>query len=505
MGLGIETAALLVALKHREKVKVAPSKILAGGTPSRIIENMSPSTVSQGSPRKIVSGWEYWLLYSMDKNWSCADVERFETRTIVRNQPHKPVQSSSCPKHSLTSLPRKACSNVKRPGNLQHREPQPHSTVRPIPSLPHSSASPPNLRHQTCHPNQQALSKSRYVVVFNMTLRPHQQESRPCSEQVIGAATPVSVSLSPGSTGLQRLPPLPPPSHASPSSSLVLLSNMPVSRSTADVGEQIDTSMADIQPSPLTNPAALAQLSHATFPVASPEPSPPILKGKERERALSPPPASRASEDSIPTLIFTVGDVEGKWDDLPVPEGKLDVCLIAGDVTGSSLQEVNTSFIPELSFDRFPICPARRWVRFPQAPLHLNDPQKPFETGEVENADQRCVQEFEALFRWLDQLDVTLKVVIAGNHDWALSESPQEQERGVNLGIHRHQGQKGQLAVRKNVLSRFAMKKIVFLEEGSHSFVLENGAKMEVYASPYTPDRSKSAPGFRFKREGGHK
>lgn len=82
--------------------------------------------------------------------------------------------------------------------------------------------------------------------------------------------------------------------------------------------------------------------------------------------------------------------------------------------------------------------------------------------------------------RSLAQIQAELKLVIAGNHDLSLDadwwqaylqddDNPQEPERMKQL--MRSQVQNG----------------IHYLEEGTHSFTLQNGAKFSIYASPYTP------------------
>lgn len=110
------------------------------------------------------------------------------------------------------------------------------------------------------------------------------------------------------------------------------------------------------------------------------------------------------------------------------------------------------------------------------------------------------------MIRWLERLDATLKVVIAGNHDWALSTDSNEFRRGKGLdrrifGNHSCRP----TAHRYDVLAGLFTKNIFFMQEESRTFFLENGAKMEVYSSPYTPYRPRSAPGFRFRREDGRK
>ncbi|KAL8944293.1 MAG: hypothetical protein Q9211_000651 [Gyalolechia sp. 1 TL-2023] len=89
---------------------------------------------------------------------------------------------------------------------------------------------------------------------------------------------------------------------------------------------------------------------------------------------------------------------------------------------------------------------------------------------------------FKKAIKLLGSIDATLKLVIAGNHDleldrdyWTayLDEGDVIEDHDAALEI-----MKGRLAKEANV---------VYLEEGTYLFVLENGAKFTIYASPYTP------------------
>lgn len=95
------------------------------------------------------------------------------------------------------------------------------------------------------------------------------------------------------------------------------------------------------------------------------------------------------------------------------------------------------------------------------------------------------VSSFKKALRMLGSIDAELKLVIPGNHDLELDKAFWDVERdddGVPENPEDHElalnGMTGSLAHDSGVS---------FLFEGTHSFVLSNGARFTIYASPYTP------------------
>jgi len=93
------------------------------------------------------------------------------------------------------------------------------------------------------------------------------------------------------------------------------------------------------------------------------------------------------------------------------------------------------------------------------------------------------VPKYKELLEMLKEIPAELKLVIAGNHDLDLdgawwrshpdrAKSPAQHEQAVELMT-------GPLAKEAGV---------TYLEEGIHSFTLQNGAKLTVYASPWQPE-----------------
>ncbi|TQN65983.1 putative rhamnogalacturonate lyase C, partial [Colletotrichum shisoi] len=92
----------------------------------------------------------------------------------------------------------------------------------------------------------------------------------------------------------------------------------------------------------------------------------------------------------------------------------------------------------------------------------------------------------------LRNLNAPLKLFIAGNHDLSLDPPAiygkiDEAERvNEETRFDRPTVNQEILAVR-DLVKRAEAEGIVFLEEGTHEFVLGNGATLKLFASPYTP------------------
>lgn len=100
--------------------------------------------------------------------------------------------------------------------------------------------------------------------------------------------------------------------------------------------------------------------------------------------------------------------------------------------------------------------------------------------------------EFQATLELLRSLDAPLKLVIAGNHDFTLDPAVfmrklAEAER-IAVGVLDSdlvEREFGRLGEPLQMLQQ-AEDGIVFLREGTYTFTLDNGARLKVYASPYT-------------------
>ncbi|CAG8941750.1 unnamed protein product [Penicillium salamii] len=114
------------------------------------------------------------------------------------------------------------------------------------------------------------------------------------------------------------------------------------------------------------------------------------------------------------------------------------------------------------------------------------------------------LDEFKDSIRYMQALNAPLKLVIAGNHDFTM-DIPMFQKKVTHASkyldqdhVHRFYGVFGQS---RELFDQEDLG-ITFLDEGSYSFRLENGALLNVYASPYTP--SYGDWGFQYKPNDGH-
>ncbi|RSL76977.1 hypothetical protein CEP51_009478 [Fusarium floridanum] len=116
---------------------------------------------------------------------------------------------------------------------------------------------------------------------------------------------------------------------------------------------------------------------------------------------------------------------------------------------------------------------------------------------------------FKQAIELLKEIDAPLKIVIAGNHDFTLDDSAFEQkiteanrlaQEDLEDSIKAEYGDYGDA---RRLLHEARDQGIVFLEEGSHQFTLDNGALLKVYASPYTPTTGNSSD-WGFQYSGAH-
>ncbi|KAK1056969.1 hypothetical protein LTR74_014504 [Friedmanniomyces endolithicus] len=107
--------------------------------------------------------------------------------------------------------------------------------------------------------------------------------------------------------------------------------------------------------------------------------------------------------------------------------------------------------------------------------------------------EESKLYEFKTSIDLLTKVNAPLKLVIAGNHDFALDlQVFKKKLAGIpppvdDAVVKREYGDFGEA---RSVLERATDAGVLFLDEGTHSFTLANGAKLTVYASPYTPSKS---------------
>ncbi|KAL2833683.1 Metallo-dependent phosphatase-like protein [Aspergillus cavernicola] len=113
------------------------------------------------------------------------------------------------------------------------------------------------------------------------------------------------------------------------------------------------------------------------------------------------------------------------------------------------------------------------------------------------------IEEFKTAIRDLRSLDAPLKLVIAGNHDFTM-DIPIFQGKVIeaNLDLQLVKKEYGDYGEVRELFDQARESGIILLDEGIHSFTLQNGALLKVYASPYTP--SLGNWGFQYHPKTGH-
>ncbi|GLA13993.1 hypothetical protein AnigIFM62618_011411 [Aspergillus niger] len=114
------------------------------------------------------------------------------------------------------------------------------------------------------------------------------------------------------------------------------------------------------------------------------------------------------------------------------------------------------------------------------------------------------ITEFQTTIKQLQRLKAPFKFVIAGNHDFTL-DTPTFQQKIREAGLENDPTVKNVYGDYEEIRTLFKHQQdngIIFLDEGTHSLTLPNGAKLNIYASPYTP--SLGDWGFQYHPEKGH-
>lgn len=97
------------------------------------------------------------------------------------------------------------------------------------------------------------------------------------------------------------------------------------------------------------------------------------------------------------------------------------------------------------------------------------------------------LDEYEKTLNMLESIDADLKLVIAGNHDISLDETYYTR-MGAHMQGKRYEADMPRQARDMWTGERAKKAGVTYLEEGTYSFILGNGARLGVYASPYQPE-----------------
>lgn len=120
--------------------------------------------------------------------------------------------------------------------------------------------------------------------------------------------------------------------------------------------------------------------------------------------------------------------------------------------------------------------------------------------------EESKMDEFRASLALLQGIDASLKLVIAGNHDFTLDTSAYkkkaaEANRLFSIDPEVMVREYGEFGDARKLLDKD--DGIIFLDEGTHHFDLRNGARLTVYASPFTPS-AEADWGFQYRHDERH-
>lgn len=117
------------------------------------------------------------------------------------------------------------------------------------------------------------------------------------------------------------------------------------------------------------------------------------------------------------------------------------------------------------------------------------------------------LSEFRKTIDSLAAIEASLKIIIAGNHDFSLDppvlcKKIEEAKRTVVEGLDDAllEREYGKLGEAQQLVQSARREGIIFLEEGNHTITLDNSASVKIYASPYTPS-SGGEWGFQYDGE----
>lgn len=142
--------------------------------------------------------------------------------------------------------------------------------------------------------------------------------------------------------------------------------------------------------------------------------------------------------------------------------------------------------------------------------MEFNSHNKPTEYADVaihcgDLTEESKLTEFHSAIKLLKGINAPLKLVIAGNHDFTL-DLPVFRSKVAEVYppidpdlVAKEYGQFGQI---HRIFEDAKEAGIKLLDEGIYDFVLDNGAKLSIYASPFTP--SLGDWGFQYRPGNGH-
>ncbi|KAI1204567.1 Metallo-dependent phosphatase-like protein [Annulohypoxylon truncatum] len=154
---------------------------------------------------------------------------------------------------------------------------------------------------------------------------------------------------------------------------------------------------------------------------------------------------------------------------------------------------------------RFLILSDTHGMKFSSGNYHRHHVDVAIHCGDL--TEESKIAEFQTSLNLLKNINASLKLVIAGNHDFTLDVpifKRKVAEAEPSLEPHLVAKEYGKFGEARELFEKEEAENagIVFLDEGTHRFILKNGAALTVYASSYTP--SLGDWGFHYHPEEGH-
>jgi predicted phosphodiesterase len=152
---------------------------------------------------------------------------------------------------------------------------------------------------------------------------------------------------------------------------------------------------------------------------------------------------------------------------------------------------------------RFLVISDTHGLDFSQKDKPLNSIDVAIHCGDL--TDGSKLDEFRIAIKLLRDIDAPLKLVIAGNHDFTMDIPAFERkiaEATPSLDSDLVVKEYGAHGEARQLFEEEKDAGLVFLDQGTHRFTLQNGALLTVYASPYTP--ALGAWGFQYHPNRGH-
>jgi hypothetical protein len=189
-----------------------------------------------------------------------------------------------------------------------------------------------------------------------------------------------------------------------------------------------------------------------------------------------------ASWPVVKTRILIISDTHGSQPYAALDEGKRQCSSGNGRGEGDDDDDCATSTGPD--FPKYSDDFVHRYVHAHGFRQPLPSADVAVHCGDLTKGSRDS--EYRDTFDMLRKIDAPLKLVIAGNHDLCLD--PAFWDGYVGWGTAAERERKARYPeLARQIIDGARADGVLLLDEGSYEFVLANGARLKVFASPWTP------------------